>query len=127
MNQLARFVGVANGVRAAVGKIGLGDPRHRVLPGHLRGRPLLGRHLGATWLFYRVTTGLAIRMHLTTDHALDAANLVLVHADDGVSGVRFAPRRRAVRLDLAANLIRFFIEDGVHPCLLLDEPERINL
>jgi hypothetical protein len=56
-------------------------------------------------------------VNLTADHALDAANLVLIHADDGVGRVGLAAGRRAIGLDFATHLIGVFFEDGIHPCL----------
>jgi hypothetical protein len=56
-------------------------------------------------------------VNLAAHHALDAANLVLVHADNRVGRVRLAAWRRAIRLDFATHLISVFFEDGIHPYL----------
>jgi hypothetical protein len=48
---------------------------------------------------------------IATDLALDAPDLFLVHADDGVIRIRLAARARAERLDLAADVLRIIIEE----------------
>jgi len=55
-------------------------------------------------------------VNLPAHHALDAANLVLVHADDRVGRVRFAAGRRAIGLDLAPDKLETLLsvdEDGL--------------
>src|SRR5262249_4807831 len=116
---VADLVGIANRVGPAVRELRFGGSRHGFFPGDARGCVSLGDSaggLGAAFLG-SIATWLAIRMNLTADHALHATDLVFVHADDRVCCVGLAPWGRAVRLDLSADLVRFFVEDRVHPSL----------
>ena len=119
MNHVAVFIRVANRKRASVTEVGIGGTRERVFPGHPLGGCLLATAIGIT--LGTVATRLTEGVNLATNHALHATYFVLVHADDRMSRVRFAAWGRAIRLDLSPDLISFFFEDGVHPCLFLDD------
>ncbi len=90
MDDVAILVGVADRVGAAVVEIGVGRAGHRVVPRHPLGCRLLRRPVGA--LLRPVPTRLAEGMNLAADDALDAPDLILVHADDGVRCVCLAAR-----------------------------------